>query len=83
MLQPKPYTSEWSALLPNVMVTSGSELYLRAMSRSKALLQLRSVLMSKAPVTMESRGDVCGLGPGWWPWGRADLSSWHCHLGQW
>lgn len=83
MLQSKPYISEWSALLPNVMVTSGSELQLRAVSGFKALLQPRSVLMSKALVTMEGHGDVCDLGPCWWTWGRADLSSWHCHLGQW
>ena len=45
--------SEWSAMLHKVRVTSGSELQLRIMLGSVALLYLGSVLMSNASVTIE------------------------------
>lgn len=48
---------EWPELILSVMVTSRSELQLRAMSGSMDLQQPRSVLMSDAPVTIEDRVD--------------------------
>ncbi|KAL6066305.1 hypothetical protein STEG23_033443 [Scotinomys teguina] len=38
MLQLEPYKSEWPGLLPNAMVTSGSQLQLGAVSGSGTLL---------------------------------------------
>ena len=71
MLQLGPCRSEWPKLLPNVMVTSGAELQLRAMSGSMALLQPVSVLMSTASDTIKGHADVrdldCHLGPCWYP----------------
>lgn len=46
--------SEWPALLHKVMVMSVPELQLRDMLGYVALLHLGSVLMSNAPVTIES-----------------------------
>lgn len=67
MLQTGPCRSEWPSLLPNAMVTCGPELRLRAMSESMALLQPGSVLMSKAPVTIDGHTDGQGLEPCWCP----------------
>lgn len=48
------HISEWPLQLPDAVETFGSELQLWAMSGPMALLQLKSVLMSEAPVTIEA-----------------------------
>ena len=64
-LQPRPYRYEWPALLPNAMVASRPELQLRTMSGSMIIPRLGSVLMFKAPLTIEGHVDAQGLGPCW------------------
>lgn len=47
-----------SALLPNNMVMFEPELQLKATSGSMTLLQLWSMLVSEAPVTIEGHADA-------------------------
>lgn len=58
MLQLGTGRSEWAELLPDAMVISGPGLQLGAMSRFMTLLQLRSVLMCKVPVTIKGHMDA-------------------------
>lgn len=55
-------------LPPGDMLSSGSELLLRAMSGSIALLQPGSTLMSGVPVITEGHEDAQGLGCHMWPY---------------
>lgn len=58
MLQLGTCRSQWPALLPDHMVTSGPELQLNAKSGSVALLQPGSVLRSRVLITIEGHMDA-------------------------
>lgn len=61
MLSLGPYTSNWPVMPPRAIVMSEPELWMKVIPGSVVLLQLESMLMSKASVTT---GDHERAGPG-------------------